>query len=457
MSITIDGVFSGFDTTSMIQAILTGSYQRNQLRQDQMSSNQLKMERFSDMSSKLRDLSSTIESIQDASNGIEAQSYTASYADGYGFSATAGEGAVLGTYDISINTLATAQIDKSNELFAERFTTGVIGNGTLSIDVGGTITDITIDGTNDSLSGFAAAINAVTGVSAYVLDTGDATTPYQLVVQAEATGADQTFSLDTSGLAGGTVPTFTNVQSGADATLTVNGIAVTSASNNIEAVPGLEINANQAGLGATTVTVGLDHEAFKDQVQGFIDDYNAIISFYGSNTVYDSDSNIAGPLTGESLARNIVDRLGTLVSSDYGSVVGNFSLLAQVGIKTNQDGTLSLDGVDFEDALDNNFDDVVAVLTSEDGPLAALRTQIDDVYVNSNGLLDSRRDTLQDEIDRLQEDIDRESARIESRTETLRKQFTKMEEAFSELQNANSYLGALFTAPPSGGSSSSNS
>lgn len=447
MSITIDGVFSGFDTTGLINAILTGSFQRNQLRQDQVADNQLTLERFSEMSGLLSTLSDTIGSLTDADNGIEAQSYTASFAEGFGFTATAGEGAVLGTYDVAIDSLATAQIDSSVETFAERFASGTIGQGTVSVDINGVVTDVTIDGTNDSLTGFADSLNAVTGLSAYVLDTGDATNPFQLVVQSETTGADAAFTLDTSGLSGGTVPTFNNIQAGADASLSVNGIAVTSASNSIEAVPGLTIDANQAGLGATTITVGLDEDAFEQQIQDFISDYNAIVTFYDSNTIYDSSSNTDGPLTGESAARNIVDRLATMVSDNYGGLLGSFSVLAQVGIRTNQDGTLSLDSVQFEEALENNFDDTVEILTSADGPLASLQTQIDDVYINSNGLLDSRRDTLQDEIDRLNEDIEREEARIESRTETLRAQFTRTEEAFAELQNSGSFLSALFTTP----------
>ncbi|MEO0602331.1 MAG: flagellar filament capping protein FliD [Myxococcota bacterium] len=452
MSITIDGIFSGFDTTSLIEAILTGSYQRNTLRESQISENQLTQQRFSEMSGHLSDLSSTISSIRDATNGIESQSYTATYADGFGFTATAGEGAVLGSYDINITSLATSQIDSSVELFAERSLAGVMAQGTLSVTVGGTTTDITIDGTNDSLSGFADAINQVSGMSAYVLDTGDATTPYQLVVQSSDTGVDNTFTLDTSGLSGGTVPTFSSVQTGTDAALTVNGIAVTSATNTISSVPGLTIEATQAGLGSNQVVVGLDQDTFKEQVQTFIDDYNEIITFYEANTVYDTSSNIAGPLTGESTARNILDRLGTLASSDYSSVSGSFTLLAQIGIETQQDGTLSLDSVEFDEAFEDNFEDMVEVLTSDDGPLAAIQTQIDDVYINDDGLLDSRRETLQDQIDRLQEDVDRETLRIESRTETLRAQFTKMEEAFAELQNTGTQLSALFAAPASSSS-----
>lgn len=453
MSITIDGIFSGFDTTSLIEAILTGSYQRNILRQDQVSQNQLTLERYSEMSSNLSSLSSTIGSLQNANNGIESQSYTASYSEDFGFTATAGVGVVPGSYDIEILTLASSEIETSDQTFADSLAGGVIGQGTVTVDVGGVSTDVTIDGTNDSLSGFAAALNDVSGVSAYVLNTGDAVNPYQLVVQSSETGAANSFTIDTSGLSGATVPTFTEIQTGADATLEVNGIAVSSASNSITSVPGLTIDATVAGLGKTSVVVGLDKAAFQEQVQTFVDDYNAIVTFYEANTIYDTDSNIAGPLTGESTARNIVDRLGTLVSSAY-TTDGDFSLLAQIGIETNQDGTLSLDTADFDDAFDNNFDDVVEVLTSANGPLAAIKAQIDDVYVNSGGILDSRRDTLQDEINSLQDDIDRETARIESRSETLRAQFTRMEEAFAELQSTGSYLSSLFGSAPSGSTSS---
>ncbi len=455
MSITFDGVFSGFNTTAMIEAILTGSYQRNILRESQISQNQLKLDRFSQLSGHLSDLSSTIDSITDSRNGIESQSYTATYSEGFGYTATAGAGAVAGTYDVEITSLAKSQIDSSNQTFADYATSGVIAQGTLSVDVGGTVTSITIDGTNDSVSGLADELNNVAGISAYVLDTGDVTDPYQLVVQSE-TGAANNFTIDTTGLTGpGTAPTFSNVQAGSDATATINGIAVSSSSNSINAVPGLTIEATESGLGQSTIVVGLDKAAFQEQVQTFLDDFNEIVNFYERNTVYDSDSNIAGPLTGESVARGVVDRLQTLATSDYSGVSGSLTLLAQIGIETNQDGTLSLDTVQFEEALEDNFEDVVELLTSDSGPLAAVQAQIDDVYVNTNGLLDSRRDTLQDEIGRLQEDVDRETERIESRTETLRAQFTKMEEAFAELQNAGSFLSSLFAAPPSNNNSNS--
>ncbi|MEN0065232.1 MAG: flagellar filament capping protein FliD [Myxococcota bacterium] len=451
MSITIDGVFSGFDTTALIEAILTGSRQRIILREGQVSDNQITSDRLSEMSGLLSSLSSRIETLQGTSGGIESQAFTTSFAEGFGFTAEAGDGAVLGTYDIDIASLATAQIESSNETYAERSTTGVMGQGTIAIDIGGTVTDVTIDSTNDSLTGFADAINAVSGVSAYVLDTGDATNPYQLIVQAERTGASNAFTIDTSGLSGGSVPTFSNVQAGADAALTVNGIAVTSDSNTIQAVPGLTINATQAGLGNSVVTVGFDSAAFKQQVEDLLSDYNEIITFYDANTAFDTDANTQGPLNGESVARNIVDRIGTLISGNYTSVLGSFSLLAQIGVQTQQDGTLLLDSPTFDAAVENNFDDVVEVLTSADGPLSALKAQIDDVYINSDGLLDSRRDTLQDEIVRLQEDIEREEERIESRTDTLRAQFTRLEESLAELQSSGNSLSALLSTAPSGG------
>src|SRR5208282_1155608 len=78
----------------------------------------------------------------------------------------------------------------------------------------GVATPITIDSSNDTLDGVAAAINSANlGVTAQVFDTGLAGAPYRLEVTSNSTGAAQSFTIS-SNLTGGTAPDFADAEVG---------------------------------------------------------------------------------------------------------------------------------------------------------------------------------------------------------------------------------------------------
>ena len=443
MSVTIDGIISGFDTTALIDAILEASAAPMAAMEEQLEAEQATLDKITELSSLLEDLSTNIEELQ---GGLTA-GFAATVAEGAGFTASTSSGAIAGIYSVDVTSLATSEMEVSQG-FADPSAAGTLSQGTLTVNIAGTDVDVVVDGTNDSLDGLAASLNDVDGISAYVLNTGIGATPYQLVVSSDASGTANTLSFDTSGLVGaGTVPTFTETVAGADAQLTLNGLAVSSASNDVEAVPGLTLHLTEAGLGPSTVEVSVDNTTIEEQIQGFVDAYNEVINHYEVNSVYNAEAEIEGPLATDSTARRTVDQIGDIVSNVY-AVDGGLSILAQIGISTEQDGTLSLDLEALNTALDDSVDDVFELITSDDGPLSALKTQIDDVYVDpDNGTLESRQDTLQDSIEDLQGRIDDEDERLADQAETLRGQFTAMEQAMAELQSTALFLTAFFTEP----------
>ncbi len=443
MSVTIDGIISGFDTTSLIDAILTASAANKDQMEQQLEADQASLDKLSELSSLLEDLSDAIDGVQ----SDITDTYTATVAEGVGFTAETSKGVAPGTYQVDVLSLAASEMEASQGV-ADASAMGTIAQGTLTVTVAGVDNDVTIDGTNDSLSGLAEALDAVDGIRAYVLNTGSATDPYKLVVQSQDSGATNTLSFDTSGLAGGTVPAFTEIQAGADAHLTVNGLDVYSSSNDVKAIPGLTLSLQQAGLGPAPVEVALDQTAFEEQVQALVDSYNEVIDHYAKNTVFNQEVGLQGPLVGDSTARRTIDQLGSLVSNPYTVPESSLSILAQIGIETQQDGTLELDTEALSEALAASFDDVVGLLTSETGALATIQTQIDDVFVDpDSGTLSSRQDSLQDSIDDLKERIDEEEERLASQADTLRGQFTAMEATMAELQTTTLFLSSYFTAP----------
>jgi flagellar hook-associated protein 2 len=141
-----------------------------------------------------------------------------------------------------------------------------------------------------------------------------------------------------------------------------------------------------------------------------------------------------------------VDGLGFIISNNYG-LTGSLEALSQIGVKTERNGSLSFDKTIFSDLLDSNYDDVIELITSPDGPLGTMKTQIDDLYVDStNGVLSTRSESLQSSIETTEEDIADFEQYLSNYEARLRKQFTNMEIALGELQSTQGSLTALMSS-----------
>jgi flagellar hook-associated protein 2 len=181
-------------------------------------------------------------------------------------------------------------------------------------------------------------------------------------------------------------------------------------------------------------------------VQGFVDDYNEVVNYYKVNTLYDTEKGIKGALIGDSTVRNIVEKLGSMISSQYDFGL-DFDSLGQMGISTNQDGTISFESSDFEDNMASNMDAVVSFFTDDAGPLASIRDRIDDVYLDEHdGNLKARTDSLEDTISDLEDSIVDFEERLESYASRLRDQFNSMEVVLGDLFATQSYLSSLFAS-----------
>jgi flagellar hook-associated protein 2 len=327
--------------------------------------------------------------------------------------------------------------------FSDKSSTGEVAEGTLSVTYAGTSTEITVDSSNSSLEKLAAEIDAIDGLTAYVLDTGAATDPYKMVVQGNDTGADNTIAFDTSGLTvGAAVPSFTENRSAQDSSVDINGITVTGASNSInDAIPGLDIELYQTTSSAAEVTVGLDREEITANVQAVIDAHGEVVSWVNTKSAYNADLGIQGPFVGETAVGRIMRGLQTIVSNTYS---GGESLdsLAVMGIKTQSTGKLSIDSEVFDAAMDEYLDDVVAMFTSDDGFSAAMKAKID-VYIDPvDGSLVSFEDSLEDRIDSLETQVSSYEYRIERYEARLRTKFSTMEAMLGGMQGTSNYLNA---------------
>jgi flagellar hook-associated protein 2 len=433
---SVDGIVSGMDTTALINAIVEASAGTKYIMKKQLRGYENKQEKVAGIKNRL---DSFVDTIKTMDGPTEFPSYGSTVSDDTKIKATTDADVIPGTYTIEVSALAQSESEVSTG-YADKDTTQVISTGTYQVSYGSSTLSVAIDATTNTLEGLAEQLDALDGLAAYVLDTGSASNPYKIVVMGEDTGA--TNSVDLSGLTG---VSFTETVGAQDASIEVNGVAVNSASNSLtDTIPGLELSLLETTTSAVTVQVNRDEEAIVEKVQSFVDDYNEIINYYKTNTLYDTEKGIKGALIGDGTVRNIVEKLGAMVSAQYDLGL-DFESLGEMGISTSQDGTIKFEADDLKDNMASNMDAVVAFFTDDAGPLATMRDRIEDVYVDEHdGNLKARSDSLEDTISDLEDSIVDFEERLDSYASRLRDQFNSMEVVLGELFATQAYLSSLF-------------
>lgn len=396
-------------------------------------------------------LSSLVSGFQSAAKSLNTtlQKLTATSSDTSALSATAGSTAVPGTYSVNVSQLAQSQ----NLVAAGRTSsTAAIGNGTattVTFDLGtisgGTLADgiysgatftsngsgtasITIDGTNNTLEGIRDAINAASmGVTATIVNDGSGT-PYRLALTSSNSGASNSLKITASGGDGSIgsllgydpagTQNLTQTLAAQNANLTVNGIAITSASNTVsEAIQGISLTLKNTTATTASLTVARDTAAISTAASGFVDAYNALASQIKSRSAYGTEDSGGGVLAGDSALRVMQDQLRSIFTTP--ATGGTLNSLSQVGITSKADGSLTMDSSVLNSAIAADFDDVVNLFSSSSG----FATRMDawaTTALSAGGLIDSRTESLKSFVKDRSEEVDR----LENRMLALQKKYT---------------------------------
>jgi flagellar hook-associated protein 2 len=449
MTIAVDGIVSGLDTSAIIDSLVAVYSVPKEGLEDQVEEYEDKQEALTNLMSRLDDLTAALETLSEPSS---FNAYTASSSDETTVLAEATGEAIAGAYTVEVSQLATSELEVSDQGFDSYTAADTIAYGDYTITYGDNDpVTITLDSSETSLQDLVNAVNEqVDGVTAYIVNNGSDTNPYHMVLVGEDTGADNTISFAaTAPLGAGTVPTFTETQAAQDASFTINGISIESDSNTVtDAVPGLQLTLTQETSSPITVAVTQDTDTMLENVQTFIDAYNEVIDYIDTQSVYNSDEGIRAPLVGESSVQRVASGLASAIADSYSSGT-TLNALSLMGISSDGSGNLELDEDQFLAALAEYGDDVEAMFTEEGGFGIALlgsttTSGLIDVYVDSeSGTLQSRYDSLDSRIDDLEDQIEAYEDRIERYEDRLRASYEAMEVTLGVLEATTAYLEAL--------------
>jgi flagellar hook-associated protein 2 len=333
----------GIDVQSTVSELMTIQRQPETQLKNQQTTLNSQVSAIQTIANSLANLQSKVQVLTDFNGQLSAQTTTSSNSSIV--SAVSDGTATLATHQIVVNNLAQTSSYFTNTLASSSTT---FTQGSFDISVGGTKkATISVDGTNNTLDGLASAINAANaGVTATVItDTKGA----RLSILSSTSGAagEVAIANNTTGL------TFTEAIPGKDASLNIDGIPISSGSNQVSGViPGLTLNLTGADAN-TTVSLGIAPDANQASaaIQSFVSAYNNSIQLVNAQFVYDPVTKFSQPLAGDSSLTIVQQQLFTALSYTTPGQNNGIDSLASLGITVNNDGTLTVDSSKLSAAL----------------------------------------------------------------------------------------------------------
>lgn len=438
---------------------------------------------LSDFSSKVSALDAVLDRLADPLRAPFA-GRRATAGTGAGFTATASDDAAVGQHEVRVTRLARADA----RLSARHDAAG----SALATQFGGTTASFTVqvaqpegdpvalevayavaaDATDDEvLAGIASAVNAAvteaegdgrlaegTGLGASVVHETAGTSRLSLRGQATGYANRLTFSdpdgllaalevdrtTAVSGTGGGAVHAIgTGAEDSAlSASFTLDGLTMYRDGNVVDdALDGVTLTLTAPTDAAASLDVGTDVAGIRKEVEAFVKAYNGLASFLTTKTKVDADAGTRGTFASDASVRG----LRTGLRSDLARVAGDgaFRGLADLGITTERDGTLTIDTAALEAAIAASPDAVGRLFTDDDGYVARLAGRIDGL-LGASGTIEQRKETADARIKRLDGQIKRWEARLSFREESLRAQFAQLEQISTVAQSQQSSLMSLF-------------
>jgi len=433
-AITLSGV-NGIDFNTILNAVMQSESQPLQALQDQQQQTENRDSAYVSLGGIVSALETPVTSLTGTSafTNVSADSSDTSIA-----AVSLGDGGIPGQYAVSIDHLAKNQVTQSINGYAATTATAADG-GSISFTINGTTTTAINITSATTLSDLRQQINDQnSGVVASIVNDG---TNYKLVISSRDTGTTNGFTINNSltnsggtavAFAAGQSATTGNAQNAQNASLTVNGITIGSASNTVtDAVPGVTLSLVKAG--DLSVTVGKDFSNITNNLKAIVSQYNKLRQFYAQQT--------KGTLGSDSVLREVVNDIKTvlLTSNSNG---GRYHYMSEVGLEFTSTGDLSLDETKLTTALNSYPDDLQKLLqgtTGVNGVFSKMSSTLSKLDATA-GIIKTTRDSIATSLTNYTNRIDEQQMRLEIRRQALIQQYTAADQAISQLKQMGGSL-----------------
>ncbi len=405
MPITSTGIGSGLDIEGLVSQLIQAESQPKELRINrQQNALQAELSAYGTIQGALSGLQLAAAGAKSAAT---FQQRNAVVSDDAAISVSADSSAAIGTFSLAVSALAT-----SHSLASQAYSavTDVVGTGTITVRFGTTDYDagtdtynsftqnaqsstasFVIDTENNTLEGIRDTINkADAGVAAVIVNDGSG---FKLLVNAVATGAENSLEFvvtndgdanntDASGLSAlsfsAAATHLGQTVAAQDAQLTVNGLAITSASNELpDVIDGITLNLKQVTAAPVSLSVTKDVQAVRSAIETLVNGYRAFNAVANQLSAFDADSKQGNILLGDATLRSAASSLRRIINNPVENLSTTFSSLSEIGITTDVNGSLTIDTAKLDTIIDENFESIAGLFSAIG--------QIDDDFISFAG------------------------------------------------------------------------
>lgn len=432
------GVGSGLELDGLVRGLVSAERAPQEARLNRSrSAAQTTLSALGSLRSAVSGLTDAVRALQDLSVGVRVKS-----SDNAAIEARKEGEPDLGSFQLRVAALATAQ-SLATQVFEDA--DAELGAGELVISMGEESVTLTLGEGASTLRDVRDAINASElDVQAAVVRDGE---NWRLLLTSGRTGTAGELTLTAgAGVDGRLASAAMDVTAAAqDAQFSVNGLELTSSSNQIDDVlPGLSLTLRGVTEGDDSVTVSVspDRDDVRTRLQTLVSRYNALVDNIRSAGRADPEGGNSGPLVGDSTLRAIQSQLSGVFSArvDTGLELDpgqtTFSTLLDLGLSTNLQGRASLAADKLTAALESDQAGVEALVSA----FAERFTGVLEGFGGAGGVLQNRTQSLNAQLRRItqqREALDRRMEQVETR---LRAQFSGLDSVLVQFQNTSAFL-----------------
>lgn len=473
MGLTLTGLGSGLDISSLVTQLMTAERQPLTALATREASFQAKLSAFGQLKGSLSALQTAAKGLNDAT---KFSATTPSVSADSGFSATSTSAAAVGNHAIEVFDLAKTQRVSSNAITEFAPADGSVTPRTLEIQFGKVTAGVfvgeeeldenevsvpkinTLEFTGSTLEELRDAINSGDmGVSASIIFNGSAK---QLVLNGKDGGAEKAFSIggdvglsyDPANPAGSS--STTQIQTAQNARFNVDGITIERATNTIsDVLDGVTLTLTKGGINGEGVsgslTISQDTSTARAAIDAFVKAYNDVNNTIKGLTNYDAENKKASTLTGDATARGAQTQIRNLMGAAL-SGLGSTSRLSELGITMQREGGLAIDSTKLDAALRDPTRDVAAFFTGNGSVKGFAETISAGLagYVDSDGLINGRTDGISASIKSIGTQRTALNLRMESIEARYRAQFTALDVAMASMSQTSDYLAQQLASLP---------
>ena len=315
--------------------------------------------------------------------------------------------------------------------------------------------ELYVDSDNASLNGLAKMVNKDkdNGLRASVVNDGSGgDEPWRMILSLEDTGDEKRADFPYFYFVDGENDFYLEFEREAhDAKVKLDGFDIELPENKAtDLIPGVTIDLKKAKPGEEfTLTISEDAQAVAGKVEDVVTSINSVLQFIKSQNTLDENTDTSRTLGGDSILQSLESRIRATVFKDIKTESG-YKKLGDLGIKFQRDGLLKVEGEVLSNIVSKDYKMVSQTLTgyfNEEGKSKGFVDYLSDTVKTTlqypNGLLQSRKKSLQTNIDSIDRRIVDKERRIEQKEKNLKNKFARLEGTIARMKSQGAGVSSL--------------